>query len=164
MPLVALVQKKQSAPATAYKFWCSALLSSSPLLLAFRLRKSECLYKNSPNKQSAFWAFSLTSSRGGSLSSLFALILRINKSVRTVAITIAIASAIGLHKGLIPLRRWWRCRAEESQKTGIKLQTKSEKSNKKVTPKPVKKPEKIWCVLSQKQTNLSTKSSKTLNN
>ena len=38
MPLVALVQKKQSAPATAYKFWCSALPSSSPLLLAFRLR------------------------------------------------------------------------------------------------------------------------------
>ena len=53
MPLVALVQKKQSAPATAYKFWCSALPSSSPLLLAFCLRKSECLYKNSPNKQSA---------------------------------------------------------------------------------------------------------------
>ena len=25
MPLVALVQKKQSAPATAYKFWCLAL-------------------------------------------------------------------------------------------------------------------------------------------
>ena len=27
MPLVALVQKKQSAPATAYKFWCLALAS-----------------------------------------------------------------------------------------------------------------------------------------
>ena len=25
MPLVALVQKKQSAPATAYKFWCDAI-------------------------------------------------------------------------------------------------------------------------------------------
>ena len=25
MPLVALVQKKQSAPATSYKFWCLAL-------------------------------------------------------------------------------------------------------------------------------------------
>ena len=45
MPLVALVQKKQSAPATAYKFWCSALPSSSPLLLAFRLRTSECFKK-----------------------------------------------------------------------------------------------------------------------
>ena len=50
MPLVALVQKKQSAPATAYKFWCSALPSSSPLLLAFRHATSECLYKNAPNK------------------------------------------------------------------------------------------------------------------
>lgn len=27
---------------------------------------------------------------------------------------------------------------------------KRKKSNKKVTPKPVKRPEKIWCVLSQK--------------
>ena len=40
-------KKKQSAPATAYKFWCLGFASSSPLLLAFRLRKSECFYKNS---------------------------------------------------------------------------------------------------------------------
>ena len=33
--------------------WCSALPSSSPLLLAFRLRTSECLYKNAQNKQTA---------------------------------------------------------------------------------------------------------------
>ena len=33
--------------------WCSALPSSSPLLLAFRLRKSECFYKNAKNGQSA---------------------------------------------------------------------------------------------------------------
>ena len=33
--------------------WCSALPSSSPLLLAFRLRRSECLYKNAQNKQTA---------------------------------------------------------------------------------------------------------------
>ena len=52
----------------------------------------------------------------------------------------------------------------KQKKTGIKLQTKNEKIKEKVTPKPVKKPEKIWCVLSQKQTKLSTKSSKTLNN
>ena len=43
MSLVALVQKKQSAPATAYKYWCLGFASSSPLLLAFRLRTSECL-------------------------------------------------------------------------------------------------------------------------
>ena len=53
MPLVALVQKKQSAPATAYKFWCLGFASSSPLLLQFRLRKSECLYKYATNRQSA---------------------------------------------------------------------------------------------------------------
>ena len=53
MPLVALVQKDHSAPATSYKIWCSALPSSSPLLLAFRLRTSECLYKNAQNKQTA---------------------------------------------------------------------------------------------------------------
>ena len=53
MPLVALVQKKQSAPATAYKFWCSALPSSSPLLLAFRHATSKCLYKNATNRHSA---------------------------------------------------------------------------------------------------------------
>ena len=29
MPLVALVQKKQSAPATAYKFWCDAIDGSA---------------------------------------------------------------------------------------------------------------------------------------
>ena len=43
-------KKKQSAPATAYKFWCSALPSSSPLLLAFRHATSKCLYKNASNK------------------------------------------------------------------------------------------------------------------
>ena len=32
--------------------WCSALPSSSPLLLAFRLRTSECLYNNATNRQS----------------------------------------------------------------------------------------------------------------
>ena len=53
MPLVALVQKKQSAPATAYKFWCSALPSSSPLLLAFRHATSKCLYNNATNRHSA---------------------------------------------------------------------------------------------------------------
>ena len=41
MPLVALVQKKQSAPATAYKYWCLGFASSSPLLLAFRLRTNK---------------------------------------------------------------------------------------------------------------------------
>ena len=55
MPLVALVQKKQSAPATAYKFWCSALPSSSPLLLAFRLRRSECLPENAFSRSSSIY-------------------------------------------------------------------------------------------------------------
>ena len=52
MPLVALVQKNHSAPATSYKFWCSALPSSSPLLLAFRHATSKCLYNNATNRQS----------------------------------------------------------------------------------------------------------------
>ena len=53
MPLVALVQKITAHPQLRTLVWCSALPSSSPLLLAFRLRKSECFYKNAPNKQSA---------------------------------------------------------------------------------------------------------------
>ena len=38
--------KNQSAPATSYKFWCLGFASSSPLLLAFRLRKSERVHPN----------------------------------------------------------------------------------------------------------------------
>ena len=53
MPLVALVQKITAHPQLRTLVWCSALPSSSPLLLAFRLQKSECLYENSPNMQSA---------------------------------------------------------------------------------------------------------------
>ena len=45
MPLVALVQKITAHPQLRTLVWCSALPSSSPLLLAFRLRKSECMYK-----------------------------------------------------------------------------------------------------------------------
>ena len=52
MPLVALVQNNQSAPATAYKFWCLGFASSSPLLLAFRHATCECLYKYATNRQS----------------------------------------------------------------------------------------------------------------
>ena len=47
-------KKNHSAPATSYNFWCLGFASSSPLLLAFRLRKSECFYKNSPNKPSVY--------------------------------------------------------------------------------------------------------------
>ena len=46
MPLVALVQKITAHPQLRTLVWCSALPFSSPLLLAFRLRTSECLYKN----------------------------------------------------------------------------------------------------------------------
>ena len=53
MPLVALVQKNRAHPQLRTLVWCSALHSSSPLLLAFRLRRSECLYKNAQNKQTA---------------------------------------------------------------------------------------------------------------
>ena len=53
MPLVALVQKIRAHPQLRTLVWCSALPSSSPLLLAFRLRTSECLYKNAQNKQTA---------------------------------------------------------------------------------------------------------------
>ena len=48
MPLVALVQKNHSAPATSYQFWCLGFASSSPLLLAFRLRRSECCISTPP--------------------------------------------------------------------------------------------------------------------
>ena len=50
MPLVALVQKIRAHPQLRTLLWCSALPSSSPLLLAFRLRTSECLYKNTLNQ------------------------------------------------------------------------------------------------------------------
>ena len=55
MPLVALVQKKSQRTRNfvlSSGAWHS--LRSSPLLLQFRLRKSECLSKNPPNKQSAY--------------------------------------------------------------------------------------------------------------
>ena len=48
--LVALVQKNRAHPQLRTLVWCSALPSSSPLLLAFRLRKSKCLSKNVSNK------------------------------------------------------------------------------------------------------------------
>ena len=50
MPLVALVQKNRAHPQLRTFVWCSALPSSSPLLLAFRLRTSECLYKVTTNR------------------------------------------------------------------------------------------------------------------
>ena len=55
MPLVALVQKKSQRTRNfvlSSGAWHS--LRSSPLLLQFRLRKSKCLSKNPPNKQSAY--------------------------------------------------------------------------------------------------------------
>ena len=61
MPLVALVQKNRAHPQLRTLVWCSALPSSSPLLLAlpsssplllaFHLQSSECSYKNAPNRQ-----------------------------------------------------------------------------------------------------------------
>ena len=47
-------KKNRAHPQLRTLVWCSALPSSSPLLLAFRLRKSKCLSKNPPNKQSAY--------------------------------------------------------------------------------------------------------------
>ena len=46
-------KKNTAHPQLRTLVWCSALPSSSPLLLAFRLRTSECLYKNAQNKQTA---------------------------------------------------------------------------------------------------------------
>ena len=50
MPLVALVQKITAHPQLRTLVWCSALPSSSPLLLAFRHATYECLSKNALNK------------------------------------------------------------------------------------------------------------------
>ena len=67
MPLVALVQKNRAHPQLRTHIWCDAIDGSAvairysvpygtpflgALRLAFRLRKSECLYNNATNRQS----------------------------------------------------------------------------------------------------------------
>ena len=58
MPLVALVQKNRAHQRLRTFVWCLGFASSSPLLLAFRLRRSECLYRNAfsrhPSKYRVF--------------------------------------------------------------------------------------------------------------
>ena len=81
-----------------YNLSCVARQIKSHLIGGFCFRLERAYF--------AFRAFSLTSSKGRGLSSLFALIVRINKSVRMVANVIGLRPPQGLHKGLIPLRLW----------------------------------------------------------
>ena len=47
-------KKNRAHPQLRTLVWCSALPSSSPLLLAFRHATSKCLYKNASNKPYVF--------------------------------------------------------------------------------------------------------------